>query len=140
MRKKRSSKDKVYKEANEFFLLQKSKEEGMTTLPNGIVYRRLCEGRGERSPRTASLVFVRYKGWLIDGTVFDSTEGSDVAPCFLVRDLIMGWQSALCRMKEGDKIELYLPYSLGYGKQRAGNIPAYSTLCFEIELVRIEAY
>lgn len=140
MKKKTSKKDQLHKEANEFFLSQKAGEEGMICLPNGVVYRKTCEGRGNRCPRTSSLVFVRYEGRLIDGTVFDSTEGMDVAPCFLIRELIMGWQSVLCHMHEGDKVDVYLPYTMGYGKRRVDNIPGYSTLCFNIELVRIEAY
>lgn len=140
MKKKTPKKEQVYKEANEFFLAQKAQEEGMIALPNGIAYRKLREGRGTRSPRTGSLVFVRYEGRLIDGTVFDSTLDSAVAPCFLIRDLIMGWQSVLCHMREGDKVECFIPYTLGYGKRRIDNIPGFSTLCFVIELVRIEAY
>lgn len=140
MKKKTSKKDQLYKEANQFFLDQKASEEGVVCLPNGIVYRKLTEGRGTRSPRTSSLVFVRYEGRLIDGTVFDSTLNDAVAPCFLIRDLIMGWQSVLCHMREGDKVECFLPYTMGYGKRRVDNIPGYSTLCFIIELVRIEAY
>ena len=127
-----------YKEANEAFLEAKSKEEGMTVLDNGVIYRVLEKGRGTRCPKPSGIVYVNYTGKLIDGTVFDTTEGQQLPALFVVRDLIMGWQITLTRMHEGDKWEVYIPARWGYGAVRMDDIPAFSTLVFEIELVKIE--
>ena len=108
-----------YKQANEDFLEAKAKEEGVVVLENGVMYRVLEEGHGNRKPTPRGIVYVHYTGKLIDGTVFDSTEGQQLPALFMVGDLIMGWQIALVRMREGDKWEVYI-------------------LIFTIHLVKIE--
>ncbi len=131
-------KPNAYKEANEAFLKNKAQEEGMHVLDNGVMYRILEQGRGARCPKTSSIFYVNYTGKLIDGTVFDTTEGQPLPALFLIRDLIMGWQIALTRMHEGDKWEVYIPAQWGYGALKLDDIPAHSTLIFELELVKIE--
>ena len=127
-----------YKEANEAFLAEKAKEEGMVVLESGIMYRRLKVCHGTRKPSASGVVYVNYTGRLIDGTVFDSTEGQPLPALFTIRDLIMGFQVALVRMREGDVFEVYIPAKWGYGSMKVNGIPAHSTLIFEIELVKIE--
>ena len=100
--KNKKKKPNPYKEANEAFLQQKSQEEGMVVLDNGVLYRVLEEGSGTRKPTPRSIVYVHYTGKLIDGTVFDTTEGEQLPALFMVGDLIMGWQIVLTRMREGD--------------------------------------
>ena len=134
MRKKHNE----YKTANEIFLERKSEEEGITALESGILIRQLEKGTGERRPQLNSVVSVHYTGRLIDGTVFDTTDGQDIPACFRVREVIVGWQAALLRMHEGDRYEVFIPAKYGYGSMRLDDIPAWSTLCFEIELLRIQ--
>ena len=127
-----------YKAANEAFLEVKSKEEGIVVLDNGVLYKVLEEGHGTNKPTPRSIVYVHYTGRLIDGTVFDTTEGDQLPALFMVGDLIMGWQIALTRMHEGDKWEVYIPAKWGYGSTKLDDIPAYSTLIFTLTLVKIE--
>ena len=135
---KRHKKHNPYKEANEAFLLVKAQDEGMIVLDNGVMYRVLEEGRGTKCPKPSGIVYVNYTGRLIDGKVFDTTEGQALPALFVVRDLIMGWQIVLTRMHEGDKWEVYIPAKWGYGAMNMEDIPAHSTLIFELELVKIE--
>ncbi len=134
MRKKHNE----YKIANEIFLERKSEEEGITALDSGILMRQLEKGTGDRKPQLNSVVSVHYTGRLIDGTVFDTTDGQDIPACFRVREVIVGWQAALLRMREGDRYEVFIPAKYGYGSMKLDDIPAWSTLCFEIELLRIQ--
>ena len=134
---KRKKKTNPYKEANEAFLQVKAQEDGMHVLDNGVMYRVLKEGSGTRKPSPRSIVYVHYTGRLIDGTVFDSTEGGQLPALFMVGDLIMGWQIVLTRMHEGDKWEVFIPAKWGYGSMKMDDIPAHSTLIFEMELVKI---
>jgi len=126
-----------YKIDNENFLLEKSKEEGITALESGVLIQKLGEGRGKTHPKPGSLVYVHYTGRLIDGTQFDSTEGETLPALFRVRDLIMGWQIALVRMYEGDKYRIWIPAKYAYGSTKMDDIPAWSTLEFDLELVKI---
>ena len=52
--------------------------------------------------------------------------------------VISGWTVALQHMVEGDKYEVWIPQQLAYGASDNGDIPAYSTLIFEIELVSVD--
>ena len=40
-------------------------------------------------------------------------------------------------MKKGGKAKLIIPSSIGYGENSAGEIPPFTTLIFEIELLDI---
>ena len=135
---KKPNRAALYKVANEIFLEQKAQEEGIIALESGILMRQLEKGTGERRPQLNSVVSVHYTGRLIDGTVFDTTDGQDIPACFRVREVIVGWQAALLRMHEGDRYEVFIPAKYGYGSMRLDDIPAWSTLCFEIELLRIQ--
>ena len=79
-----------YRAANEGFLAEKAGEAGVVVLDNGVMYKVLETGRGTRKPTPRSIVYVHYTGRLIDGTVFDSTEGDPLPALFMVGDLIMG--------------------------------------------------
>ena len=126
-----------YKIDNEEYLKVRAAEPDVTVLENGVILRWLEQGHGTIHPRPGSLVYAHYTGRLIDGTVFDTTEGENLPALFRVRDLIMGWQIALVRMYEGDRYEVTIPAKWGYGSIRAGDIPAYSTLIFDLSLVKI---
>ena len=120
------------------FLKENGKKEGVFTTPSGLQYKVLVKGEGE-VPQTTDKVKVNYEGRLIDGTVFDasSKHGSDPAT-FQPNQVIRGWTEALTMMPVGSKWQLYIPQELGYGERQAGNIPPYSTLIFDVELVGIE--
>lgn len=135
---KKHGRNNLYKVENEIFLERKSEEEGIKVLESGILMRQLAEGNGTECPKLNSIVFVNYTGRLIDGTVFDTTDGQDLSAYFRVRDLIIGWQAALLRMHVGDKYEIFIPAKYGYGSMKLDDIPAYSTLCFELELLKIQ--
>lgn len=137
MSHKRNHKTNPYKEANEAFLQAKAQEEGVTVLDNGVIYQVLEQGSGRVHPRPGSIVYAHYTGRLIDGSVFDSTSGEELPALFRVRELIMGWQIALTRMSEGDKWRIWIPAKWGYGGTSLDGIPAWSTLEFDLELVKI---
>ena len=127
-----------YKLANEKFLEKKAQEEGIIALESGILMRQLEKGTGDMRPQLNSIVFVNYTGRLIDGTVFDTTDEQGLPAYFRVREVIVGWQAALLRMHAGDRYEVFIPAKYGYGSMKLDGIPAWSTLCFEIELIKIQ--
>lgn len=135
-----AKKKSLYKDEQLKFLQEKAQEEGMVVLPSGVMYRWIERGSGTQFPKTSSIVYVNYTGRLTDGTVFDTTEGQPLPACFVVRTLIMGWQIALSRMHQGDRMELFIPAQYGYGKTAFGDIPAHSTLIFDLELIKIEQH
>ncbi len=98
------------------------------------------------SPLLTDLVTVNYKGFLIDGTVFDATyngtnplNNPTAKPLeFTVNRLITGWSVNLSQMKPGEVRTIVLPYNLAYGIYGAGSILPYSTLRFDINLISIK--
>lgn len=118
------------------FLDENKTKAGVITLPSGLQYQIIKEGKGEK-PTATDRVKVNYKGMLIDGRVFDSNVGKEPAVLGL-NQVIKGWTEALQLMPVGSKWKLFIPYDLGYGSQKVETIPPFSTLIFDIELVGIE--
>ena len=88
---------------------------------------------------------VTYTGWLYDptkvdfkGLVFDSTLGKPPFSFTLgIGQVIPGWDQGIPGMKVGGLRRLIIPPSLAYGATRSGDIPANSTLIFEVGLVSV---
>ncbi|MBK9335102.1 MAG: FKBP-type peptidyl-prolyl cis-trans isomerase [Lewinellaceae bacterium] len=86
------------------------------------------------SPTLNSTVTVKYKGYYLDGVVFDETTGSNTAT-FPLRNLIQGWQIAIPLLQKGGKGTFLIPSALGYGSFPPPGIRTNAVLAFEIELV-----
>jgi len=126
------------KKAGEDFLAENAKKEGVITLPSGLQYKVITEGKGA-VPADSNVVSVNYRGTLIDGTEFDSSYKRNEPFKTHVKQVIKGWTEALQLMPVGSKWELYIPADLAYGaRETGGQIKPFSTLIFEIELLSIE--
>ena len=120
------------------FLAENKQKDGVITTPSGLQYKVLVKGEGE-VPQASDKVKVNYEGRLIDGTVFDASSKHGNEPAtFQANQVIRGWTEALTMMPVGSKWQLFIPQELAYGERQTGNIPAYSTLIFDVELVGIE--
>ena len=125
------------KVAGEKFLAANKKKPGVVTLPSGVQYKVIKEGKGA-IPADTSFVQVHYKGTLIDGTEFDSSYKRGEAQTLRADRVIKGWTEVLTKMPVGSKWEVYIPQELAYGEHETGQIKPFSTLIFEIELVGIK--
>ena len=118
------------------FLAANGKKEGVKTLPSGLQYKILQEGKGE-IPKSTDRVKAIYKGTLADGTVFDESKGGQPTQ-FSVRGVIAGWTEALQMMPVGSKWQLFIPGDLAYGASgRRPPIGPNQPLLFDIELKEI---
>ncbi|BBM66988.1 FKBP-type peptidyl-prolyl cis-trans isomerase [Vibrio alfacsensis] len=120
------------------FLLENGKNEGVVTTESGLQYLVLEKGTGDVHPTATSKVKVHYHGTLIDGTVFDSSVNRGEPITFGLNQVIKGWQEGLQYMVVGEKIRLFVPSTLGYGKNGTGPIPPASVLIFDVELLDIQ--
>jgi FKBP-type peptidyl-prolyl cis-trans isomerase FklB len=126
------------KKVGETFLAANKSKEGVVTLPSGLQYKILTEGKGPKPTATDSVV-CDYKGTLIDGKEFDSSYKRGQPATFPVSGVIKGWTEALQLMPVGSKWQLFIPSDLAYGERGAGaDIGPDSTLIFEVELKSIE--
>lgn len=130
------AKTQKLKVENAKFLEENKKVEGVQTTKSGLQYKVISSGKG-KAPIATDKVTVHYTGKFVDGTVFDSSVGRDPIT-FEVGGVIAGWTEALQLMHEGDKWMLYIPYDIAYGERGMGtDIPPYSTLIFEVELIKV---
>ena len=97
---------------------------------SGLYYVTIKEGTG-KSPSQYSDVMIRYRGELLNGSVFDE---SNSGVRLNLSQVIQGWTEGVQQFKEGGHGWLLIPSSLGYGNQATGSIPANSVLVFEIHL------
>ena len=110
---------------------------GITT-PSGLQYEVMREGSGT-PPLARDTVTIAFRGFLLDGREFDSSERRHTTQTFPLHRVIPGWTEGIQLMSVGSKYELYIPYNLAYGeKGMQGAIPPYATLVFEVELIGIE--
>ena len=142
-----------WKEYNEEWIIAQKDKLGVDTnvveveiLPSGILIEKYHTGYGAIPKPSvdpiygiSSVVEVKYRGWLVDGTCFDYSESAS----FYLYEVIPGWQDVMSKMPQGSYWRVYIPYEKGYGsigsKGLYGNfnIPPYSTLIFDIDLKEV---
>ena len=120
------------KEGDAFLAANKTKE-GVVVLPSGLQYKILKAGTGPK-PTAADTVVCSYRGTLINGKEFDSSQSAT----FPVTGVIKGWTEALQLMATGSKWQLFIPPDLAYGASGNGPIGPNATLIFEVELLSIQ--
>ena len=146
--------DEIWAENNRAAFYKTASSEGYKTIESAsktgsIAYKVIKSGEDQ--------VKVLYTGWYKDvdwskgdsfknedgitirnKIIFDSTANrNNVESIFEVKGVVDGFSTALQHMKEGDKWEVWIPAELGYGTAKQSNIPANTTLVFEIELVEV---
>ncbi len=115
------------------------------------VYCKVLEVGDGETPLFTDTVSVNYRGWLIplyNGQVvtFDQSYQGE-----LNRDeaipvdfdlnnstLRVGFCTAMMEMKEGDRWMIYIPSDLGYGDSGYSDIPGFTTLIFDVNLMKIK--
>ena len=151
-----AEKGKAAKAEGAQYLADNASKDGVVTLPSGLQYKVIKEGNGRKPKATdkvkchyegflidgtvfdSSKVKCHYEGFLIDGTVFDSSVQRGEPAVFPLNQVIAGWTEGLQLMQEGAKYRFFIPYHLGYGERGAGaSIPPFATLVFDVELIEV---
>lgn len=106
-----------------------------TAHSSGLYYQIILQGSGP-SPTSGSLVFIKYTGKLLDGTIFDNQTTTPVS--FGLNGVIAGFQIGLPLIQKGGKIKLIIPSSLAYGCKGFAAVPGNAILYFDIELTDVQ--
>jgi FKBP-type peptidyl-prolyl cis-trans isomerase FklB len=140
LRLKKEEADKIAAEENRkagaAFLAANAKKEGVRTLPSGLQYKVLKEGKGDK-PTEADAVTINYRGSLIDGKEVDSSYGKAEPTIMKMTGLIPGLMEALKLMSPGSKWQIFIPSELAYGDRKVYQIGPNTALIFEVELLSI---
>ena len=101
---------------------------------SGLYYVINTQGTGVK-PTSASNVTVAYKGYYLDGKVFDQSKPEGIS--FGLNQVIKGWTEGIPYFNEGGEGILLIPYQLGYGINNYNGIPGGSVLVFDIKLLKV---
>ena len=108
--------------------------------PEGIYFIVETQGTGN-FPTLSNTVSVRYKGYVLDGTVFDEnqTATKPVFTTVLGGGIITGWKIGLQKFKKGGKGKLFIPSAYAYGSSGSGSIiKGNNPIIFDIDLVDVK--
>lgn len=89
--------------------------------------------------KSGDTITVNYIGVLPNGTVFDASQNHGQPFTFGLGagQVIKGWDQGLVGMKVGGTRLVAIPPELAYGERAVGQIPANSSLIFQVELVSL---
>jgi FKBP-type peptidyl-prolyl cis-trans isomerase len=124
----------------------------LKTTATGLKYT-ITKPSTKPKPLKGDTLLVNYTGRTLDDKVFDSSveavaksaglqqPGRTYEPIQIIvgtASVIPGWDEGLLLVNEGAKAMFVIPSGLAYGSQGQGDIKPYSTLVFDIELVKVK--
>jgi FKBP-type peptidyl-prolyl cis-trans isomerase len=140
LRKKEEQKKETAKKDESVLRDKYLKDNNITVKPtvSGLYYIEKVKGAGPQAV-AGKRVKVHYTGTLLNGTKFDSSRDRDQPFEFTLGkgQVIQGWDEGIALMKKGGKAMLIIPSSIGYGDRDMGQIPPFSTLVFDVELLDV---
>ncbi len=107
--------------------------------PLGVLVEVQNEGVGIKADN-GKHVKLMYKGYLMNGQVFDANMGADakhtepIDVAVGMHNTIPGFEDAMKYFGKGGKGRLLIPSTLGYGERESPLLPANSNLIFDIEI------
>lgn len=137
LKKKADYKAELNRVKGEKFLSDNALKENVDTTASGLQYTIISEGASEKVA-VNDTVTVKYKGTLLDGTVFD--EGEIPGHVSGSRGLIPGFDEGIRLVGEGGKAIIYIPSELAYGSRGNRGIEPNSVLIFDIEIVSVNKF
>ena len=129
----------INKVLGESFLAQNTTREDIVTLASGLQYQIFKKGSGVKPSLTDS-VMVHYTGRFVDGREFESTVPSKIPVEFTPMSVIPGWTEGLQLMNEGGQYRFFIPFDLAYGEEGNPRIEPFTTLVFDIELIKVKKH
>jgi peptidylprolyl isomerase len=107
----------------------------MERTESGLYIQTLVAGTGD-PPRPGLRIGIEYKGWLVDGTPFDSTTPGMPQRVTLGEDFMVdGFMEGVEGIRMGEERLLVVKPDLGYGRDLVPDVPRGSWLVFRLKRV-----
>ena len=107
----------------------------------GVYYIKTRENPAGVQPQTGNQLYVHYEGRrLNDNFLFDRSNRPANRPLVFALNggsVITGFNDGIAQMREGETAKLLIPSSLGYGYANLQNLPPYTALKFDVELMAV---
>jgi FKBP-type peptidyl-prolyl cis-trans isomerase len=117
-------------------------ELGIVAMESESGIRYIVEKMGNGiTPERGDRVVIHYKGYLLDGTKFDSSFDNQEPFEFIlgVDNVIKGWDEGVSLMSVGSKYTFYIPSTLAYGEKEHGKLIRPNTvIVFDLELLDLK--
>ena len=126
------------KEKAEAFFAENKDKDSVVVAESGLQYKIIEPGSELKPVNDKDTVWVKYKGTLLNGDVFD--ESGDEAVRLNLNRVVKGWTEGLKLIGEGGKIKLFIPSDLGYGEYGTRGIEPNSALIFDVELEKVGTF
>ena len=106
------------------------------------VYRQILIETDSIPIKLGSEVSIHYKGYFLNGYVFDDTREKSVTPTFTFGreyQMIKGFQTALSGRKEGERVKIILPSRHAFGEEGslAGIVPPYTAVIYDVNIIKV---
>lgn len=126
------------KEKAEAFFAANAEKDSVQVTESGLQYKIIEPGSELKPVNDKDTVWVNYKGTLLNGNVFDESDGEPVR--LYLNRVVKGWSEGLKLIGEGGKIQLFIPAELGYGEYGTRGIEPNSALIFDVELTKVGTF
>lgn len=105
---------------------------------SGLFFNKLVTTEGEK-PQEGQIARIKFDASYLDGTPLGSSEqlGEYYDVVMGQGKVLKGLEEGIGMMRVGEKARFVLPYTLAYGANPYGNIPAYANLVFDVELLEV---
>lgn len=137
--KNKAAFEKSQKELDDYIVKNKI---NATKTADGLYIEVKQAGTGELAD-SGKIVGVKYRGTLLNGTLFDSNMGPDRKDTLTfpvgTGDMIKGFDQGIKGQRVGAQVRVYVPSKVGYGANGRGDvIKPFDNLIFDINLLSVK--
>lgn len=116
--------------------------EGKVDTLDGVYYQISTKIDSGNIIQYGSEVSIHYKGYFLDGYIFDNTYEKSITPSFTFGQeyqMIDGLQTALNGRKEGESVKIILSSRHAFGEEGslAGIVPPYTAVIYDVNIIKV---
>ncbi len=115
-----------------------TRAQGAVVMPSGAVVREVHPGTGAL-PGLMQYVTLNYRGTLVDGTEFDSSDANHGPATFILNNAMPCLAQTLQHVHVGARARIVCPPETAYGENPRRRVPPDATLIFEVDVLSVDS-